>query len=151
MSISLQIKYKTTDEEDLLEADVVDNQAEVVGHYEEAEDMTVASEPPYNEKASQPLKRPIERDIERGGSYMMQEPEEIIEQQHQQQRRPQLGGRTSSRNFQDRYSYAGYEPEREFKDYAREREMMMRRSRPPVMPGIRLLLVILIHSVLHIV
>ena len=96
--------------------------------------MTVASEPPYNEKASQPLKRPIERDVERGaGSYMMQEPEEIIEQQ-QQQRRPQ--GRTSSRNFQDRYSYAGYEPEREFKDYAREREMMMRRSRQPVMPGI---------------
>ena len=98
--------------------------------------MTVASEPPYNEKASQPLKRPIERDVERGaGNYMMQEPEEIIEQQ-QQQRRPQAQGRTSSRNFQDRYSYAGYEPEREFKDYAREREMMMRRSRQPVMPGI---------------
>ena len=25
-----------------------------------------------------------------------------------------------------RYSYAGYEPEREFKDYTRERELMLR-------------------------
>ena len=27
---------------------------------------------------------------------------------------------------QQRYSYAGYEPEREFKDYTRERELMLR-------------------------
>ena len=133
VSVHFQIKYKATDEEDLLEADVADNQAEVVGHYEEAEDMTVASEPPYNEKASQPLKRPIERDVERG-NCMIQDTEEIIGQQ-QQRKRPQPVGRTSSRNFQDRYSYAGYEPEREFKDYAREREMMLRRSRQPVIPG----------------
>lgn len=33
------------------------------------------------------------------------------------------------RNYHDRYSYAGYEPEREFKDYAREREMMLQRQR----------------------
>ena len=138
---SRQIKYQKTDEEDLLE-DVPDTQGEEYeqqqaghhaghhsGHYEEEEPVTVASEPPYAEHTfdqppKQVSKRPNfrERDVERG--------EEMV----QQRRPPAAVGRTSSRNF-DRYSYAGYEPEREFKDYAREREMMLRRGRQAIMQG----------------
>ena len=136
---SRQIKYQKTDEEELLE-DVGDSQtAEYentghhaghhAGHYEEEEPVTVASEPPYAEhtydqQPKQVTKRPMvrERDVERG--------EEMV----QQRRPPAAVGRTSSRNF-DRYSYAGYEPEREFKDYAREREMMLRRGRQAIMQG----------------
>ncbi len=62
--------------------------------------------------------------------------ETVIQEEHEvelslQRPRPQPPMKmasTSGRNYHDRYSYAGYEPERDFKDYTRDRELMLQRQ-----------------------
>lgn len=68
------------------------------------------------------------QDVERGETVVVETAEEIMEAaEHNNRSRQHHQG--PHRNYHDRYSYAGYEPEREFKDYSRDRELMLQRQR----------------------
>lgn len=137
-----QQKYKGTDEEDLLEDQEVDNQASCyddpqappatqMRHDDETDRSCYAQPSEAVKRRSHHLHHQAyrEQDVERGETVVVETAEEIMEAAEHNNRSTRQHHQQPHRNYHDRYSYAGYEPEREFKDYSRDRELMLQRQR----------------------
>ena len=126
-----QHKYKGTDEEDLLEDQEVDNQ-QGYDHPEQLLDYEPGGpqQPQHHEVKRRRSQHYRDPDVERGeAATVIQEEHEVeLSLQRPRPQPPMKMASTSGRNYHDRYSYAGYEPERDFKDYTRDRELMLQRQ-----------------------